>query len=222
LSAAEATVAAPVGILGGTFNPVHCGHLRSAVEVRDQLGLGEVRLLPCAVPPHRETPACSADHRARMVELAIAGEPGLLCDRRELARAGASYSVDTLAELRRELGPRRGLCLVMGGDAAGALDTWHRWRELLEYAHLVVIARPGWELPAGAVGRYLDGHRVDTANALHARAAGNVLTTTLRQLSISSTEIRDLVAAGRSAAFLTPRPVLDYIGQHALYGTAAH
>ena len=207
----------PVGVLGGTFNPVHYGHLRSALELVERLQLQQLRLMPCAVPPHREAPACSAQHRAAMVGLAVAGEPRLICDSRELQRKGKSYTIDSLIELRDELGADPGLCLVMGCDAVLAIDTWHRWRELLDWAHIVVIARPGWHLPqSGTVARWLAGHQLPAAAALE-RPAGGIIVEELRPLAISATEIRDLLTAGRSARYLLPEPVLDYIESHRLY-----
>jgi len=212
-----ATSLPPVGVLGGTFNPVHYGHLRSALELVERLQLQQLRLMPCAVPPHREAPACSAQHRAAMVGLAVAGEPRLACDSRELQREGKSYTIDSLIELRDELGADLGLYLVMGCDAVLTIDTWHRWRELLDWAHIVVIARPGWHLPqSGTVARWLAGHQLPAAAALE-RPAGAIIVEELRPLAISATEIRDLLAAGRSARYLLPEPVLDYIESHRLY-----
>lgn len=210
--------AAPLAVFGGTFNPVHYGHLRSALELVEALDLAELRLMPSAEPPHRETPACSAEHRAAMVELAVAGEPRLSCDDRELRRPGASYTIDSLGELRAELGTARGLCMVIGGDALLGLETWHRWRELLELAHIVVVARPGFALPqAGELAEWLQAHRLDGATELALRPAGGVLLQRLRPLAISSTEIRQLLASGRSARYLMPQNVLDYIEAHSLY-----
>ena len=207
----------PVGVLGGTFNPVHYGHLRSALELVERLQLQQLRLMPCAVPPHREAPACSAQHRAAMVDLAVAGEPRLACDSRELQREGKSYTIDSLIELRDELGADLGLYLVMGCDAVLTIDAWHRWRELLDWAHIVVIARPGWHLPqSGTVARWLASHQLPAAAALE-RPAGGIIVEELRPLAISATEIRDLLAAGRSARYLLPEPVLDYIESHRLY-----
>lgn len=207
----------PVGVLGGTFNPVHYGHLRSALELVERLQLQQLRLMPCAVPPHREAPACSAQHRAAMVDLAVAGEPRLACDSRELQREGKSYTIDSLIELRDELGADLGLYLVMGCDAVLTIDAWHRWRELLDWAHIVVIARPGWHLPqSGTVARWLASHQLPAAAALE-RPAGGIIVEELRPLAISATEIRDLLTAGRSARYLLPEPVLDYIESHRLY-----
>ncbi|TXS96596.1 nicotinate-nucleotide adenylyltransferase [Parahaliea maris] len=210
--------AAPVGVLGGTFNPIHHGHLRSALELVEQLALAQMRLMPCARPPHREAPSCTAEQRAVMAELAVAREPRLHCDRRELERDGPSYTVDTLCSLRDEFGASRPLCLVLGYDAVAGLDSWHRWQALLDYAHIVVMARPGWNWPVeGAVAEWLAAHRLEDAAGLRQRPAGGVLPVQLRPLAISSTDIRDQLAAGRSPRFLLPEPVLDYIEKHQLY-----
>lgn len=209
---------APVGVFGGTFDPVHYGHLRTALELVEQLQLQQLRLMPCALPPHREPPACAARHRAAMVELAVAGEPRLVCDTRELGREGVSYTIDSLVELRRELGQGQSLCLVMGCDAVLGITTWHRWQELLDWAHLVVIARPGWQLPvAGPVADWLRQHRLADRRVLRERPNGGTLIEELRPLAISSTEIRRLLAAGRSPRYLLPQAVLDYIQSHRLY-----
>jgi nicotinate-nucleotide adenylyltransferase len=207
-----------VGVFGGTFNPVHYGHLRSALELVERLQLEQLRLMPSAQPPHRESPQCSAAHRAAMVELAVAGEPRLACDARELRRAGRSYTIDSLIELRSELGPETGLCMVLGCDAVLDITSWHRWQELLDWAHIVVIARPGWELPsAGTVAQWLSAHRLEDPRALRQQPTGGIVIEELRPLAISSTEIRDLLAAQRSARYLMPQSVLDYIQTHQLY-----
>lgn len=208
----------PVGVFGGTFNPVHYGHLRSALELVERLGLEHLNMMPCAVPPHREAPACDARHRAAMVELAVSGEPRLCCDPRELHRPGNSYTIDSLMELRAELGDGHSLCLVMGCDAVLDIASWYRWQELLDWAHIVVIARPGWHFPeTGEVASWLQAHRLDDARALRERAAGGIMIEELRPLAISSTEIRELLAAGQSARYLLPEPVLEYIQAHNLY-----
>jgi nicotinate-nucleotide adenylyltransferase len=174
--------------------------------------------MPSAEPPHRDAPQCSALHRAAMVELAVAGEARLVCDARELKRAGKSYTIDSLIELRAELGSRTGLCLVMGCDAVLGITQWHRWQELLDWAHIVVIARPGWALPrSGAAAQWLNAHRVDDPQCLRQRPAGCITIEELRPLAISSTEIREILAAGRSARYLLPQSVLDYIEAHTLY-----
>jgi nicotinate-nucleotide adenylyltransferase len=218
LSASGSATFPLVGVFGGTFNPVHNGHLRSALELVERLQLTQMRLMPSAQPPHRAAPHCGAAHRAAMVELAVAGEPRLACDMRELQRAGNSYTIDSLIELRGELGAVTGLCMVMGCDAVLEITQWHRWQELLDWAHIVVIARPGWELPrTGEVAQWLEAHRVEDSRSLWQWSAGRIAVEELRPLDISSTEIRDILAAGRSARYLLPQSVLDYIQTNTLF-----
>ena len=207
-----------VGVFGGTFNPVHYGHLRSALELVERLQLEQLRLMPSASPPHRDAPECSAERRAAMVELAVTGEPRLVCDAREMQRPGKSYTIDSLIELRGELGTRQGLCMVLGCDAVQDIATWHRWQELLDWAHIVIIARPGWQLPrAGELAQWLKTHQLESPELLRQRPCGGIVIEELRPLAISSTEIRDLLASGRSARYLMPQSVLDYIQTHTLY-----
>ena len=207
-----------VGVFGGTFNPVHYGHLRSALELVERLQLEQLRLMPSASPPHRDAPECSAERRAAMVELAVTGEPRLVCDAREMQRPGKSYTIDSLIELRGELGAQRGLCMVLGCDAVQDIATWHRWQELLDWAHIVIIARPGWQLPrAGELAQWLKTHQLESPELLRQRPCGGIVIEELRPLAISSTEIRDLLASGRSARYLMPQSVLDYIQTHTLY-----
>jgi len=207
-----------VGVFGGTFNPVHYGHLRSALELVERLQLEQLRLMPSASPPHRDAPECSAERRAAMVELAVTGEPRLVCDAREMQRPGKSYTIDSLIELRGELGAQQGLCMVLGCDAVQDIATWHRWQELLDWAHIVIIARPGWQLPrAGKLAQWLKAHQLESPELLRQRPCGGIVIEELRPLAISSTEIRDLLASGRSARYLMPQSVLDYIHTHTLY-----
>ena len=153
-----------------------------------------------------------------MVELAVAGEPRLTCDSRELQRSGKSYTIDSLIELRGELGAEQSLCMVIGCDALLDIEQWYRWQELLDWANIVIIARPGWDLPStGALSLWLQQHGLESASALRQQPAGGILVEELRPLAISSTEIRDLLAAGHSARYLLPQTVLDYIESHALY-----
>jgi nicotinate-nucleotide adenylyltransferase len=209
-----------LGVFGGTFNPIHNGHLRSALEIRESLNLDRVLLMPAARPPLRDAPECDAEFRAELVELAVADEPGLVCDRRELARPGLSYTVDTLAELRAEHGRSCSLSLIVGSDTLERLDRWHRWKELLTLSHLVVVARPGWSHPTvGAVADWLGEHLSRDAGALHGAACGCVILKTLRQLPISSTEIRQLVADGRSPRYLLPDTVWNRIRESGAYRT---
>jgi nicotinate-nucleotide adenylyltransferase len=189
----------PVALLGGTFDPVHVGHLRAALEIRDALGLGQVRLVPARVPPHRPQPQAGAEQRLALLRLAVRGVPGLTVDERELRRDGPSYTVDTLSGLRAELG-RRPLCLLVGDDAFRGLPDWHRWEAL----------------PA-SLQQALHGRRADDPQALFHRPAGLVWQQPVPPLDISATRIRSLLKAGASVRFLVPDACLRYIRHHHLY-----
>lgn len=210
-----------VAILGGVFDPVHHGHLRIALEVRQALGLAQVRLLPCGTPPHRAAPRADAAQRLRMLRAALEGQSELVIDERELRRAGPSYMVDTAASLRAELGEAP-LCLILGMDAFLGLHTWHEWRRLCALLHLVVVHRPGWQPPldegaAPPVLQLLRERRVSSPAELLGAPAGGILLLPVTPLDISSTRIRQLVAAGSSPRYLLPEAVIGIIGQEGLY-----
>ena len=206
-----------LGIFGGTFNPVHIGHLRLALELKQQLHLDEMRLLPCYLPPHRASPSASVAQRVEMLRLAVQDCSELHLDLRELARNKPSYTYDSLCELRAELGEEVSLCVCMGMDSFASLDTWYQWQELIRLANIVVVARPGWELPtSGPLAEMLDKHSADKAQ-LAQQSAGALVMVETRLLPISATEIRQLIAAGQSAQFLVPDTVWHYIGEHRLY-----
>jgi len=206
-----------IAILGGTFDPVHFGHLRPALEL-SLMGFDEVRLMPCHVPAHRETPHCSAEQRLAMVELAVKNEPQLSVDRREIEREGESFTVDTLTEMRDELGDQVSLNLVMGMDAFLGLAKWRQWERLAELANIVVTERPGSVVPVtGVMERFLNARRVSSMDTLCKAANGRVLVQQLVLLDISATRIRALINSGQSARYLLPETVWDYIEQHRLY-----
>ncbi|GMG86449.1 nicotinate-nucleotide adenylyltransferase [Biformimicrobium ophioploci] len=207
----------PIGIFGGTFNPVHFGHLRMALELRETLDFDEMRLLPCSLPPHKEEPGVSAQHRLEMLRLATEQCPGLAVDDRELRRAGPSYSYDTLAEIRAELGPARPLVFCMGLDSLVKLDSWYRWQELLQLTHIVAVSRPGWRLPAEGAVAELIVQAAGSAAQLAAEPAGRLLVLEQTLLPISSTRIRALVREGRSPRYLLPERVWQYISEQRLY-----
>ena len=209
-----------IGIFGGSFDPIHFGHLRLAVEVYQALKLSEVRLIPSGQPPHRSPPIASAGQRLSMVKAAIKGVPGLRVDDRELRRSGPSYTVDTLLSLRTELGATP-LCLIVGMDAFLKLNTWHRWQELPKLAHIVAAHRPGWTgEPSGEIKQMLAERRVHNTEQLTTSSAGNIFFCPITPLDISSSQIRRLIAEGNGASFLLPESVLKIIKAEGLYSTA--
>ncbi|MFM8332350.1 MAG: nicotinate-nucleotide adenylyltransferase [Candidatus Methylumidiphilus sp.] len=211
-----------LGIYGGTFDPIHYGHLRTAVEAKEALGLGELRFLPCRVPAHRGPPGASPEQRLRMIEAALAcAGTGFTVDRRELQREGPSYMVDTLASLRAEAGDRP-LCLIVGQDAFAGFPGWRRWRELFDLAHVAVLRRPDIAAPQwpGELAEALDGRQVE-AGELPKSSAGRVVFLEVTQLAISATGIRRLIAVGQSPCYLLPDPVLQMIRAEGLYGGAS-
>lgn len=215
---AEASSTSPIGVLGGTFDPVHLGHLRTALEVLEHCRLSGVRLIPCAVPPHRPAAVASTGLRLRMLQAAVAGDSRFAVDERELRRPGPSYTVDTLLSLRAELGPVS-LCLIVGADAFLGLPAWHRWREIVALCHIVVVHRPGWELTGGAeeVAGLLRERRSDDPEALRSSPAGAIRVQPVTALDISSSAIRVLVAGGGDPKFLVPDAVRDLISSSGCY-----
>jgi nicotinate-nucleotide adenylyltransferase len=206
-----------VGIFGGTFDPIHYGHLRTAFELKQVLQCREVRFVPSRRPPHRDAIAADPDLRLKMVTAAIAGQHGFEVDDREFRREGPSFTVDTLASLRAELGDTP-LALIIGMDAFIGLPTWHRWEQLLELAHIVVAQRPGWKAPdIGVLGELIEQRGTLKIDDLHAVPCGRVHIHAVTQLEIASREIRELIAAGRDPRFLMPDAVRDIIIKSACY-----
>ena len=210
----------PLGIFGGTFDPIHYGHLRTAFELLQAVPLAEVRFVPAGNPPHRDAPRCNARNRLAMVEAAVADQPGFTVDARELVRAGPSYTVITLRELRAE-DPGRPLCLIVGMDAFLGLPTWHEWRAILDLAHLVVAHRPGWSAPREGLLAELLVQRGAAAAELCASPAGRILVHGVTPLEISSTDLRDLIVAGRDPRYLVPDAVRALIAESGCYHVPA-
>ena len=211
-----------IGILGGTFDPIHFGHLRLAEEMLELANLRQIRFIPTGIPPHRNAPQVSAQHRSAMVRLAITEQPAFVLDEREVERTAPCYTVDTLRELRAELGAAQPLCLLMGGDAFLQLHTWHEWQQLFELAHIVVGYRPGFTLEERIHGTTaeLQRHyqqRLCAANALSQQPCGGITELAIPKLEISATDIRRRVAEGRTIRYLLPSAVANYIHQHQLY-----
>ena len=214
---------APIGILGGTFDPVHYGHLRLAEELAGTLKLDEVRFVPSGTPPHRAAPAVEARHRLEMVRLATAGNPRFAVDDREVRRDGPGYSFDTLSELRAEAGSSRPLALLVGADAFLEFATWHRWHEIFGLAHVVVAHRPGYPVERWAdrmpqpLAREYAARLMQQPLATHLSPAGGVVVVPFTALDISATAVRAMVRDGRSPRYLAPDNIIQYIQIHRLY-----
>lgn len=214
-----------IGILGGTFDPVHLGHLRMAQEMAESLSLGSVHFIPAAVPPHRAPPSGPDDQRIAMVQLAIADNPLFQLDLREFYRSGPSYMVDTLMSLRAEVGARTPLYLLLGADAFLGLPTWHRWRELFGLAHVAVAHRPGFQLDAESPKispllreEWLQRHGGEPDDS----ASGRILSCEMTALDISASALRGMISGQRSIRYLVPAPVESFIQTHHLYEKEAH
>jgi len=200
-----------MGIFGGTFDPIHYAHLRTAFELQQALRLREIRFVPAGNPPHRDQPLADPQLRLSLVKAAIAGQPGFVVDDREVAKTTPSYSVETLAELRHEY-PDRSICLIVGMDAFLGLPKWHQWRDIFELAHLVVAHRPGWRAPGmGPLGELLVDRGTGRINDLHDSRFGCIYIHAVTQLEISSTDVRQLIAMGRDPRFLMPDSVRKLI-----------
>ena len=207
----------PIGILGGTFDPVHYGHLTLAAEVAEQLKLAEVRFIPAGTPPHRPAPFASPQARVDMLKLAISGNPQFSVDQREIARA--RYTVDTLNELRQEVGASRPLCLLLGTDAFAGLATWRRWEELFNLAHVAIALRPGFslkDLPPVLAAEFVK-RRAPLPRAAVNSPCGGIVVLEIMPLDISASMIREQLAEGATVRDLLPPAVLDYIRINHLY-----
>ncbi len=213
-----------IGLLGGTFNPIHFGHLRMAQELAEILSLNAVKFIPSANPPHKARPQVSAEHRAAMVELAITGNSQFQFDGRELSRAGASYTIETLESLRDELGDDASLVLIMGSDAFTKFNTWRRWQEIIQLCHIALVQRPAStnkESLTKELETFLHNHYTEHAEDLHESSAGLITMQAITPLEISSTAIRQALQLKHSARYLMPENVLDYIAAKHLYGAVS-
>jgi nicotinate-nucleotide adenylyltransferase len=210
-------IVSAIGVFGGTFDPVHHGHLRAAIEAKEKLGLEDLRLLPAGTPPHRTGTYASAEHRLAMLRLALGNKSKLRVDEREVRRDGSSFMVDTLAEIRVDH-PDTPLLLMIGQDAANALDQWHEWRSLFDLAHLVIMRRPdSVTVYSDRLNACIQPRLVGQVAALNIVNAGKVLPLELTQLAISSTDIRRRISEGKSTRFLLPDAVISHIRINDLY-----
>lgn len=206
-----------IGIFGGTFDPIHFGHLRTALELYQALDLGEVKLIPCYQPVHRKNPIATPEQRLEMVQVAIEDEPALTVDPCEIERRSPSYMIDTLISLREKC-PETPLCLIMGIDALLGFPSWHRFADILTLAHLVIAHRPQYQLPqTGTIADLLKERLKYQAAALHETLSGNILLHPVTALEISATDIRKQITKGLNPRYLMPDSVYQYIKKQGVY-----
>jgi nicotinate-nucleotide adenylyltransferase len=210
----------PMALFGGTFDPVHYGHLRCADEVRRKLDMNKLYLLPAGTPAHRDTPSATVDQRLDMLQLARHEFPQLLIDDRETRRSGPSYMVDTLTEMRSSV-ENRPLMLLVGQDAANLLHTWHQWERLFELAHIVILTRPG--VPTRyppELAKQIQRRSGSDIGELMKSEAGIVLHLEVESIYISSKDIKRILRSGGSPESMLPAAVLEYINKNRLYLTS--
>lgn len=210
-----------IGILGGTFDPIHFGHLRPALEISEKFELEQLRFIPSATPPHRWKPVASAAHRLNMVKLAVQEIPEFVVDDREYQRQGSSYTVDTLQSIHDDSQKPDSILMLLGLDAFQSFTQWHEWERILTLAHIVVSTRPGYKLPQRSAKKkadsWMQGRIVDSMSELKAAQAGCIFFCEVTQLDISATSIRNMLQHGKSSRFLMPEQVVNYIHQNTLY-----
>lgn len=210
----------PIGILGGTFDPIHSGHLRLAIELHDTLDLAKVHIVPCYQPVHRKEPVASPAERLAMVQVAVQDEPTLVADASEIERQGPSYMIDTLLTLR-EKHPNTPLCLLLGIDAFLGFTSWHRYQDILENTHLIVAHRPQYHLPTtGIIADLLQARLETESHVIHERLAGAIIFRPITPLEISASSIRKQIAMGRNPRYLLPDAVYEHIKQQRIYQLA--
>ena len=207
-----------IALFGGTFDPIHIGHLQSALEVQQHLNLLSVRLLPSFIPPHRESPGCDASQRLSMVRIAVEKSTAFEVDDREIRRQGPSYSVDTLKSIRDEVGPEPALIMVLGMDSFLTVPSWHRWRDLFDYAHILVLDRPGWSWTiTSELAEMMAGREADEPICLLDSAAGMIARMQTTQLDISATDIRKRLKQRKPVGYLLPDRVREFIQKQGTY-----
>lgn len=206
-----------IGILGGTFDPIHYGHLRLALDFLQILNLEQVRFIPCKLPVHKEANIATPEQRLALLNLAIESMPQFYIDDREIKRDSASYMIDTVKSLRKDY-PDTSLCLLLGSDAFLDLDQWKDWRQLLDYVHIVVGLRAATPfLLNDILTQFLSEHQMEDATDLQQKLHGGIYIQNISQLAISASDIRSQIAAHLNVRFLLPDSVYDYILQHQLY-----
>jgi nicotinate-nucleotide adenylyltransferase len=209
-----------IAILGGTFNPIHLGHLHLAKQLQASLGFDSIRFMPAALPALKDVPSATAEQRAELVKISIENQAHFTLDTRELSRSGVSFTIDTLISLREALGNEVIICWLMGSDAFANLNAWHRWQELLNYAHLVVVKRPrndDLSKLSAEMKKLLSTYEAKHTDEIKQQAHGKILIQEIAALDISSTQIRENIAHGKDVSALVSPAALQYIQSHQLY-----
>ncbi len=207
-------------IFGGTFDPIHNGHLRLSLSVTDELELDEIFLMPAKVPPHRPAPDTSIEKRIEMLEIATKICPKLKIDLRELKREGPSYTIDTLKQMREELGNEQPIAIVIGMDSFLQFNKWHKWQEIIKLCHIIIAPRPNFsfEIDNKDINDLYNLHKTDNILDLKSSPAGSIyILKNAQKLEVSATQIRELFCQGKSAQFLIPDLIFDYILKNRLY-----
>ncbi len=213
----QPALAKPIALLGGTFDPIHLGHLYIALKIQQTYDLAEVRFIPSAHPVHRDSPRASPEQRLTMLTYAIENEPTLKVDDCEIQRKGPSYTIDTLEILRQKF-PSTPLCLILGLDAWSGFSTWHRYEDILHLCHIIIAMRPPYLLPqTGKLAELLKQFQTQDVSALHASLGGKILFHSTTSLDISATTIREMIAKGQNPQALLPPSVYNYIVKQHLY-----
>ena len=209
-----------IGILGGTFDPVHNGHIRLAIEFYERLGLTELRLIPLRIPPHREPPLAGPEHRLKMLQLAVENISGLVVDDCEIRKDTTSYTIETVRLIKNRIGDLPA-CLLMGFDAFSSIHTWHRWEELLEFVHIAIADRPGNndKVYTRELVELIKSHLTGNVADLRDSQSGKIYRLTMPMLDISATQIREIVSNNQCARGLLPGEVLEFINTNNLYNT---
>ena len=207
-----------IGILGGTFDPVHNGHIRLAIEFYERLGLTELRLIPLRFPPHREPPLAEPGQRLAMLQLAVANISGLVVDDCEIRKETTSYTIETVCLIKERIGDLP-VCLLMGFDAFSKIHTWHRWEELLEYVHIAIADRPGNTTKEYSrdLAELIKSHLTGNVSELQNSPSGKIYRLTMPMLDISATQIREIISNNQCASGLLPGKVLEFINANNLY-----
>ena len=212
-----------VGIFGGTFDPIHYGHLRVAEEIVETVGLQKMYFVPAGMPRLRYSPVASSQHRVEIVRLAIQKNPDFVLDKREIYRDGVSYSIDTVREFKQEFGEEVRLCFILGADAFIKLPEWNNWKELFNLCHFIVSSRPGYsltlikELLSKELREECSQRWVSNTESLKKDTSGLIFIASTTMLDISATSIRAHIAAGRSVRHLVPSVTVNYISENKLY-----